>query len=62
MSNIKIISYERIDKSEGIDFNKTSNSKECMIFYYFYDSDDFRYEPYVCNRSHDFNMTVQNLV
>ena len=31
-----MISYERIDKSEGIDFNRTEESKECMICHYFY--------------------------
>ena len=29
-----MIQYERIDKSEGIDFNKTIGSKECIICYY----------------------------
>ena len=26
--------YDRIDVSEGIDINKTSESKKCDIFYY----------------------------
>ena len=26
-----MISYERIDKNEGIDFNKGENSVKCMI-------------------------------
>ena len=29
-----MISYERIDKSEFIAFNKTEKSKECMICHY----------------------------
>ena len=32
-----------------------------MICHYWYFSDAFKYQPYVCNRYHDFNMTVQNL-
>ena len=28
--------YDRIDVSEGIDVNKTSESKECNICYYWY--------------------------
>ena len=28
--------YHRIDVSEGIDVNKTSESKECDIFRYWY--------------------------
>ena len=29
MNNIKMLSFDRIDVSEGIDVNKTSASKEC---------------------------------
>ena len=57
-----MISYERIDKSEGIDFNKGENSVKCMICNYYYFKDiGFKYQPYVCNGCHDFSMTVQNL-
>ena len=57
-----MISYERIDKSEGIDFNKRENSVKCMICNYYYFKDiGFKYQPYVCNGCHDFSMTVQNL-
>ena len=42
-----MISYERIDKSERVNFKKEGS--ECMIRYYFYDSDGFKYQPYVCN-------------
>ena len=57
-----MISYERIDKSEGIDFNKGENSVKCMICNYCYFKDiAFKYQPYVCNGCHDFSMTVQNL-
>ena len=58
----KMISYERIDKSEGIDFNQGENSVKCMICnYYYFKVIGFKYQPYVCNRCHDFRMTVQNL-
>ena len=56
-----MIQYEKIDKSEGIDFNKTICSKECMIYHYWYFDTGFKYQPYVCNGCHDFNMIVQNL-
>ena len=37
-------------------------SKRCLIcHYFFYFSDGFKYQPYVCNGCHDFSMTVQNL-
>ena len=32
-----------------------------MICHYWYISDGFKYQPYVCNEFHDFSMVVQNL-
>ena len=37
-----MISYKRIDKSDSIDFNKTKESKECMICHYFCFSDGLK--------------------
>ena len=34
-----MLQYEKIDVSEGIDTNKTSASKECMLCYYWYFKD-----------------------
>ena len=56
-----MIYYESIDKSDVIDFSKSKESKECMICYYWYFSDGFKYQPLVCNRCHDFSMGVQSL-
>ena len=57
-----MIQYERIDISEGIDFDKTSKSVECMICHYWCFKDvGIKYQPYVCNGCHDFNMILQNL-
>ena len=57
-----MLQYERIDISEGIDFDKTNKSVECMICHYWYFKDiGFKYQPYVCNKCHDFSMIVQNL-
>ena len=51
----KMLEYHRIDISEGIDINKTSASKECDIFHYWYFKGiGFKYEPYLCNGCHDF--------
>ena len=56
-----MLQYERIDISEGIDFDKTNKSVECMICHYWYFKDiGFKHQPYVCNRNHDFSMIVQN--
>ena len=57
-----MLQYERIDISEGIDFDKTNKSVECMICYYWYFKDiGFKYQPYVCNGCHDLSMIVQKL-
>ena len=46
---MKMLEYESIDISEGIDLNKTNNSKECMLCHYWYFSHkNFNYEPYLC--------------
>ena len=45
-----MLQYDRIDVSEGIDFNKTSKSKECMPCHYWYFKDiGFKYEPHLRN-------------
>ena len=48
--NYKMLEYDRIDISEGIDINKTNESKECMLCYYWYFlSKNFSYGPYLCD-------------
>ena len=48
-----MISYERIDCSQGIDLNKSKESVKCMICHYSCFKDVFKYQPYVCNRCRD---------
>ena len=60
-----MLEYDRIDLSEGIDANKTSNSKECILckFYYFLNK-NFNYQTYLCDECHDISTkatTMQNL-
>ena len=51
---MKMLEYDRIDISEGIDVSKTSASKECDICDYWYLKDiGFEYEPYLCNGGHN---------
>ena len=48
MNNIKMIelNYDRIDISEGIDINKTSESKECNICHYWHFLNKwFKFQP-----------------
>ena len=49
-----MLQYEKIDVSEGNDVNKTSASKECELFHYWFVKDvGFKFEEHVCNRCHD---------
>ena len=48
---IKMLYYDRIDVSERIDVYKTSASKECHIYHYWYFLNySFKFQP---NRCHD---------
>ena len=54
--------YDRIDVSEGIDVNKTCESKECDIYQYWYFLDKgFKFQRDVCNSWHDVLMISTNL-
>ena len=54
--------YNEIDVSEGIDINKSSKSKECVVCHYWYLKDIGQtFEPYVYNRCHDISMMAYNL-
>ena len=58
----KMLQYEKTDVSEGIDINKTSASKECMLFHYWYFKDlRFKFELHVCNKCHNVFMTAYEL-
>ena len=60
-----MLDYDRIDLSEGIDVNKTSNSRECSFCHYYYFLDiNFNYQKYLCDGCHDISMkanSMQNL-
>ena len=51
---MKMLQYEKIYVSEGIDVNKTSASKECELCHYWFFKDiGFKFEEHVCNKCHD---------
>ena len=53
--------YYRIDVSEEIDANKTSESKECDICHYWYFlNEGFKFQSCVRNRCHDLVMMSIN--
>ena len=57
-----MLQYKKIDVSEGIDTNKTSASKECMLCHYWYFKDvEFKFEPHFCNIYHGVLMTAYEL-
>ena len=59
---IKMIYYDRVDVSEGIDVNKTSASKECDVCHYWYFLNfSFKFQPNVYNKCHDLLMMFVNL-
>ena len=48
--NYKMLEYDKIDISEGIDINKTNKLKECMFCHYWYFLDkNFGHGPYFCD-------------
>ena len=52
-----MLQFERIDALEGIDINKSNESKECMICHYWYFKDiGYKFERYLCNDCHDISM------
>ena len=45
-----MLQYDRIDVSEGIYINKTSESKECMFCHYWYFKDiGYKFQPHFFN-------------
>ena len=58
----KNVQYNRTDVSEGIDINKTSKSKGCMVCHYWYFKDiNFIFQPYLCNVYHAVSMMAHEL-
>ena len=49
-----MLRYQKIHASRETDVNKTSASKECELFHYWFFKDiGFKFEEHVCNKSHD---------
>ena len=56
MAFIKMLAYERINISDGIDVDELEESKMCMLCHYWYFLDkNFSYGPYLCDGC--YNMT-----
>ena len=62
MAFMKMLAYERIDISDGIDVNKAYKSKECMPCHYWYFLDkNFSYGPYLCDGSYSMTEKCNKL-
>ena len=49
-----MLRYQKVNVSEGIFVNKTSESKECMLcHYWFFKNVGFKFGKHVCNGCHD---------
>ena len=60
--SVKVLQYEKIDISEGININKTSALKECELCHYWFFKDvGFKFEEHVCNECHDLLTMVYSL-
>ena len=62
VSVIKMLQDNRIDVSERIDIDKTSESKEYMLCrYWYYKGSSFKFQPYFCNGCHAVSMMAYEL-
>ena len=66
MIKYKMLEYDRINISEGIDVNESPNFRECSqcSFHYFIDQ-NFNYQEYFWDGCHDMSMkamSMKNLV
>ena len=59
---IKMLQYEKIDISEGIDIDKSNKSKICMFWHYWcFKGIADTSESHVCNKYHDISLMAYEL-
>ena len=59
---MKILEYDRINISEGIDVDMSDKSKECMLCHYWYFlNKKFSYGPYLCDSCYNILQKSNNL-
>ena len=56
-----MVYYDKVGLSEGIGLTESNNSKECIVFHYWYFNHGFRFLNSVCNNCHDLVMLSLNL-
>ena len=61
-THVKMLYYNKINVSEGIDINKSNKSKECMIFRYWYFLNlNYTNESHVSKGCHDISMMAYEI-
>ena len=59
---MKMLKYEKINISEGIDVNKTSASEKCELCHYWFFKDvGLKLEKHVCNKCNDLLIMAHSL-
>ena len=53
--------YDNINLSEGIEVAKSNDSKECFICHYWFFSDGFKFQDFVCSGCHDLMIMYLNI-
>ena len=53
--------YNKIDLSKGINVAKSNNSKESIVWHYWYFNHRFKFPNSICNGCHDLFMLCLNI-
>ena len=63
MKYVRMLEYDRIDISEGIDVNKNKLvSKECWICgYWYFINKNFNYQKHLCSGCHDMSLKANSM-
>ena len=54
--------YDRIDISKGTDLAKSNNSKECMIYHYWFLNHGLEFQNFIFSGCHDLTIFSANIV
>ena len=58
-----MLKYDRIDISEGIDADKTNESRECKFCHYWYFlNKNFSYGPFTCDGCYDIVQQILKIL
>ena len=55
-----MLCYQRIKIREGIDLDKSNNSKVCMVYHYWFLNDGIKFQDSLCHVCHDWTILCLN--